>query len=128
MCKNLCMVNMVRSENNSETNSIEIDEALVDAWSKPVVCRVEVDLPAWMAQLTGHKNWEVFNEEETDEYMTYAMRLGAKEAEVTLYHSGYALVDVDGKSLFDGTLTNGKNAYAHLSYFNPESGEPITFN
>lgn len=118
----------MQSENSSETSKIEIDDALVEAWTKPVVCRVEVDLPAWMAQLTGHNEWEVFNEEETDDYMTYAMRLGRQEAEVTLYHSGYAVVDVDGKSLFDGTLTNGQTAHAHLSYFNPENGEPITFN
>jgi hypothetical protein len=47
---------------------------------------------------------------------------------VTLYHSGYAVVDVDGESLFNGTLTNGQNACAQLSYFNAEDGEPITFN
>ena len=119
---------VMQPENNLETNKIEMDETLVEAWVKPVVCRVEVDLPAWLAQLTGHKDWEVFNEEETDDYMTYAMRFGRQEAEVTLYHSGYAVVDVDGKSLFDGSLTNGQNAHAQLSYFNPESGEPITFN
>ena len=119
---------VMQPENNLETNKIEMDETLVEAWVKPVVCRVEVDLPAWLAQLTGHKDWEVFNEEETDEYMSYAMRLGRQEAEVTLYHSGYAVVDVDGESLFNGTLTNGKNACAQLTYFNPENGEPITFN
>jgi hypothetical protein len=118
----------MRPEPNVEASILEMDETQVEAWTKPVVCRVEVDLPNWMAELTGHKNWEVFNEEETDDYMSYAMRLGRQEAEVTLYHSGYAVVDVDGESLFNGTLTNGKNACAQLSYFNPENGEPITFN
>lgn len=113
---------------NVEASIMEMDKIQVEAWTKPVVCRVEVDLPNWMAELTGHKNWEVFNEEETDDYMSYGMRLGCQEAEVTLYHSGYAVVDVDGESLFNGTLTNGKNACAQLTYYNPENGEPITFN
>ena len=118
----------MRPESNIDTSILEMDEAQVEAWIKPVVCRVEVDLPNWMAELTGHKNWEVFNEEETDDYLIYAMRLGRQEAEVTLYHSGYAVVDVDGESLFNGPLTNGKNARAQLTYFNAESGEPIMFN
>ena len=118
----------MRPDSMTEVSKLEMDEAQVEAWTKPVVCRVEVDLPNWMAELTGHKNWEVFNEEETDECMTYAMRLGRQEAEVTLYHSGYAVVDVDGESLFNGTLTNGKNACAQLTYFNAENGEPIIFN
>jgi hypothetical protein len=113
---------------NIEENLLEMNDDQVAAWTKPIVCRVEVDLPYWMAELTGDKNWEVFNEEETDDYMIYAMRFGRREAEVTLYHSGYAVVDVDGESLFNGTLTNGQNACAQLSYFNAEDGEPITFN
>lgn len=114
-------------ENNTKYSAV-LDDAQIEAWSTPIVCRVEVDLPAWMTQLTGNKSWQVLSEDETDDCITYAMRSGRKEAEVTLYHSGYAMVDVDGKSLFDGTLTNGENAHAHLSYFNLENGEPITFN
>ena len=121
----------MKSESNTKYTAVQeepLDEALTRAWAKPIVCRVEVDLPGWMTQLTGKKSWEVLSEDEADDYITYAMRSGRKEAEVTLYHSGYALVDVDGESLFDGTLTNGQNAHAHLSYFNLEDGEPITFN
>lgn len=117
----------MQAENNTKYTTA-LDDELTEAWVKPIVCRVEVDLPGWMTQLTGKKSWQVLSEDETDEYITYAMRSGRKEAEVTLYHSGYAMVDVDGESLFDGTLTNGKNAHAHLSYFNLEDGEPITFN
>ena len=118
---------MMQPENNTKYIAM-LDEASVEAWAKPIVCRVEVDLPGWMAQLTGKKTWQVLREDETDDYITYAMRSGRKEAEVTLYHSGYAMVDVDGESLFDGTLTNGQNAHAQLSYFNLDDGEPITFN
>jgi hypothetical protein len=105
-----------------------LEEEHLNAWSKPIVCRVEVDLTGWMMQLTGHDDWEILGEEENEHCLSYAMRLGRKEAEVTLYHSGYAVVDVDGQALFDGTLTNGKNDWAQLSYFNAEDGQPITFN
>lgn len=97
-------------------------------WDAPVICRVEVDLPGWLEQLTGRANWEVYDEEEKETYMSFAMRLGRQQAEVTLYHNGYAVVDVDGKALFDGSLTAGTSECAHLSYYHAESGEPITLN
>jgi len=52
----------------------------------------------------------------------------AKVAEVTLYHNGYAVVDVDGQALFDGTLTSGTSDCAHLTYYHANSGEPVTLN
>ena len=104
------------------------------AWDAPIICRVEVDLPGWLAQLTGDNKWEVVSEDEDETCISFAMRekasakLAPKLAEVTLYHNGYAVVDVDGKALFDGTLTNGTSDCAHLSYFHAESGEPIILN
>jgi hypothetical protein len=118
----------MQQEQNIEFSPGTLDDVQAESWLKPVVCRVEVDLPGWVAQLTGKKSWQVLSEDETEEYVTYAMRSGKKEAEVTLYHSGYAMVDVDGQSLFDGPLTNGQSAHTHLSYFNLEDGEPITLN
>lgn len=97
-------------------------------WDSPVICRVEVDLPGWLEQLTGRANWEVYLEEEEDGYVNFAMRLGGQQAEVTLYHNGYAVVDVDGQSLFDGSLTTGTSECAHLSYYHADSGEPIILN
>src|SRR3954464_9484306 len=85
-----------------------------EAWNSPVVRRVEVDLSGWMQQLTGHSEWEVFDEEQDESYMSFALRLGRQEAEVTLYHNGYAVVDVDGLALFDGTLTTTTSECAHL--------------
>ena len=105
-----------------------IEANAVAAWEAPVVCRVEVDLPGWMEQLTGRANWEVYGEEEDEGYMSFAMRLGRQQAEVTLYHNGYAVVDVDGRSLFDGALTTETSPCAHLSYYHAESGEPIVLN
>jgi hypothetical protein len=100
----------------------------LSTWDAPIVCRVEVDLPGWMQQLTGQGNWEVYEEEEEDDRLSFSMRLGKREAAVTLYHNGYALVDVDGKALFDGSLTTGTSECAHLSYYHADSGEPITLN
>ena len=97
-------------------------------WDAPIICRVEVDLPGWLEQLTGRANWEVYDEEEKEDCMSFAMRLGLQEAEVTLYNNGYAVVDVDGHALFDGSLTTGTSQCAHLSYYHAESGEPITLN
>jgi hypothetical protein len=99
-----------------------------NAWDAPVICRVEVNLPSWLEQLTGHANWEVINEEEDESSMSFAMRQGKQQAEVTLYHSGYAVVDVDGQALFDGTLTAGTSDWAHLSYYHADSGEAIMLN
>lgn len=99
-----------------------------EAWETPVICRVEVDLGAWLEQLTGQPDWEVFAEDEDDSYMSFAMRQGRQHAEVTLYHNGYAVVDVDGKALFDGTLTTGTSTCAHLSYYNAQTGEPVMLN
>lgn len=117
------------ADSNSTFDSIGLHTGEADhpAWNdEPIICRVEVDLPNWLAQLTGSKNWEVYREHETDTCINYVMRQEAqsKNAEVTLYHNGYAIVDVEGEALFDGVLTTGTSENAHLSYFHA-SGEEI---
>lgn len=101
-------------------------------WDEPIICRVEVDLPSWLTQLAGGKGWEVYAEDEEENCISFAMReTSAKDpklAEVTLYHNGYAIVDVDGKALFDGSLTTGTSQCAHLTYYHADSGEKITLN
>jgi len=37
-------------------------------------------------------------------------------------------VDVEGKSLFDGSLTAGTSDCAHLTYYHADSGEKIMLN
>jgi hypothetical protein len=115
---------------------MELD-ASYPGWDEPIICRVEVDLPSWLTQLTGGDEWEVYGENEDENCISFAMREKAtkkatkavpKIAEVTLYHNGYAVVDVDGQALFDGTLTSGTSECAHLSYYHAESGEPVTLN
>lgn len=96
------------------------------AWDDPIICRVEVDLPAWLKQLTGDKQWEMLSESEDENCIIYMMRHKTqtnKQAEVTLYHTGYALVDVDGESIFKGTLTRDDSDFAQLSYFDAEGEE-----
>lgn len=121
------------------TELIELNNVNHPAWDEPIICRVEVDLPAWVSQLAGGSRWEVVGEDEDETCISFAMRekiaaaslspkLTPKLAEVTLYHNGYAVVDVEGKALFDGTLTSGTSSCAHLSYFHAESGEPILLN
>lgn len=125
----------------SAPNEIELNNAAHPEWDEPVICRVEVDLPGWLAKLTGQPHWEVYSEEEAENCISFAMRAHHKEtltntsedratsmqAEVTLYHNGYAVVDVNGKSLFDGALTTSTNDCARLSYYHI-SGEPIALN
>ncbi len=101
-------------------------------WDEPIICRVEVDLPGWLSQLAGGRDWEVYSEAEEENCISFAMRQGSKLApklaEVTLYHNGYALVDVEGQSLFDGSLTAGTSDCAHLTYYHADSGEQIMLN
>lgn len=107
-------------------------EAHHPEWDEPIICRVEVDLPSWLSQLAGGKGWEVYSEDEEETCISFAMReVSAKTpklAEVTLYHNGYAVVDVEGKSLFDGSLTAGASECAHLTYYHADTGEKVTLN
>lgn len=135
------MTNQKESQLNIK-ELVELNGISHPAWDEPIICRVEVDLPGWLKQLTGGKLWEVYGEDEEETCISFTLRelhahasasakdkvIATKLAEVTLYHNGYAVVDVDGTALFDGTLTNGTSDCAHLSYFHAESGEPITLN
>lgn len=122
----------------NQHNAIELLQAELNhpEWDEPIICRVEVDLPAWLSQLAGGRDWVVYSEEEEENCISFAMRQdsaqGSKQApklaEVTLYHNGYAIVDVDGRSLFDGSLTSGASDCAHLTYYHADSGEKITLN
>jgi len=116
---------------------MELDDTTYPEWDEPIICRVEVDLPSWLTQLTGGNEWEVYGENENENCISFAMREKAtkkalksapKIAEVTLYHNGYAVVDVEGQALFDGTLTSGTSECAHLSYYHAATGEPVTLN
>ena len=120
--------------NTNLQTAIEIltTESKRSEWDQPIICRVEVDLPAWLTQLTCGQDWEVYSEAEEENCVSFAMRQGPEQmpklAEVTLYHNGYAIVDVDGEFLFDGSLTSGAGDCTHLTYYHADSGEKITLN
>lgn len=133
------------TNNDIDTSTqIELTQVNHPAWDEPVICRVEVDLPGWLAQLTGDRYWEVCGENEEETCISFIMRpkgapniadhhhlpkrdLVSKQAEVTLYHNGYAIVDVDGQEVFDGSLTSGTSDCARLCYYHV-TGEPILLN
>jgi hypothetical protein len=122
-----------------DRTQIELNQFDHPAWDEPIICRVEVDLPGWLAQLTGDRSWEIYGEDEEETCISFMMRQKPsaeqqplkkpvpKQAEVTLYHNGYAVVDVDGEALFDGSLTTGTSECAHLSYYHA-TGEQIILN
>jgi hypothetical protein len=130
---------MTNESKSTDNTQIELNQFEHPAWDEPIICRVEVDLPAWLAQLTGTRHWEVCAEDEEDTCISFIMRQKnddiqkrvthnlPKQAEVTLYHNGYAVVDVDGEALFDGSLTAGTSDCAHLSYYH-STGEQIILN
>jgi hypothetical protein len=129
MIKDINMTDISNTKNIYELLQSEVNRP---EWEEPIVCRVEVDLPAWLSQLAGGRDWEVYSEDEEENCISFAMRQGSKVtprlAEVTLYHNGYAVVDVEGKALFDGSLTAGTSDCAHLSYYHADTGEQITLN
>ena len=92
-----------------------------------IVCHAEVDLPVWLGQLTGKSGWKLYSEEESEMCEAYSFRRGEEEAQVVLFHSGHAIVDVGDHTLYDGSLLNDPGA-ATLNYFNAKSGEPILLN
>ena len=93
-----------------------------------VICKVEVDLAGWICSLSGRNDWEVWSESENDNHVIYFLKQESQDAEITLYNTGYARVDIDGKSVFQGDII-GKNASsAYLSYYSAESGEKILLN
>lgn len=92
-----------------------------------IVCHAEIDLPEWLKRLTGKSGWELCREEEGEVCEAYAFRRGADEAEVVLFHSGHATVDVNDRRLYDGSLLDDP-ASARLNYFNAASGEPVLLN
>lgn len=122
------------TDTNHQQDAVELLEVdfLHPEWNEPIICRVEVDLPNWLSQLAGGRAWEVYAEDEEENCISFALRETSaktpKLAEVTLYHNGYAVVDVEGQALFDGSLTTGTSNCAHLTYYHADTGEKITLN
>lgn len=104
-----------------------LEPSAVSAFDYSVVCHAEVDLPSWLKELTGKAGWMLSDEEEAELCDVYSFQRGVEQAQVVLYHSGYATVDVDDHTLYDGHLTFAPG-FARLQYYNADSGEPVLLN
>jgi len=93
--------------------------------TESVICKLEVDLVKWLAELSGKGGWEVYSNDEFDSYTTFLLRKGNVDAEVTLYQGGFAQVDLDGKSVFYGDLLKHSVRNVHMSYYATDNGEKI---
>jgi len=112
-------------KDNVKNNNLDNDNLLLyDA----VVCKVELDLGKWLEQLTGGIGWEIWSESENEHYVSYHLKFKKQNAEITLYHSGHALVLIDEKQIFDGDLIEKRNSIAKLSYYNIDDGEKISLH
>ena len=115
---------IIMKEKKIESHLIDLPSdsfSLLDS----VVCKVEVDLASWLSHLSGQKNWEVWSELENDNHIIFFLKQDSQDAEVTLYSSGYARVDIDGEAVFQGDIIEKNASAARLSYYNIESGERI---
>lgn len=99
----------------------------ISAFDYSIVCHAEVDLPSWLQELTGKTGWRLSDEEEAELCDVYSFQREAEEAQVVLYHTGYATVDVGDRTLYDGHLAFAPG-YARLQYYNADSGEPVLLN
>ena len=120
------MINLeiIMKNKNFESHSINLPSdylSLLDS----VVCKVEVDLTGWLRDLSGRKDWEVWSESENDNYVIFFLKQENQDAEVTLYNTGYARVDINGEAVFQGDIIEKNASAARLSYYNIESGERI---
>ena len=93
-----------------------------------VICKVEVDLTKWLTDLSGRKDWEVWSESESDNYIIFFLKQEDQDAEITLYNTGYARVDINGEAVFQGDIIKKNASSARLSYYSVESGEKILLN
>jgi hypothetical protein len=93
-----------------------------------VICKVEVDLAGWLCTLSGRKDWEVWSESENDNHIIFFLKQEDQDAEITLYNSGYARVDIDGEAVFQGDIMKKNTSLACLSYYSVESGKKILLN
>ena len=118
---------IIMKEKKIESHLIDLPSdsfSLLDS----VICKVEVDLASWLSHLSGQKNWEVWSESENDNHIIFFLKQDNQDAEVTLYSSGYARVDIDGEAVFQGDIIKKNTSLACLSYYSVESGKKILLN
>ena len=92
-------------QNKTEYDTIKknIDQDYL-AITETVVCKLEVDLIKWLADLSGKDSWEFYLDNEFQNYSTFYLREGDEEDKVILFTGGFAQVDLNGKSVFYGDI------------------------
>jgi len=118
------MINYEVNMNDTQNNNLYLPADLLSL-SDSVVCKVEVDLAGWLEDLSGGKGWEIWSELENENSISFFLKLENDNAEVILYTSGYAIVDINGESVFNGDLIEKRTPGAKLSYYRVEDGEKI---
>ena len=118
------MINYEVNMNDTQNNNLYLPADLLSLCDS-VVCKVEVDLAGWLEDLSGGKGWEIWSELENDNSVSFFLKLEDDNAEVTLYNSGYAIVDINGESVFNGDLIEKRALGAKLSYYRAVDGEKI---
>ena len=117
----------IMKEKKIESHSINLPTDYLSLLES-FVCKVEVDLTGWLSDLSGRKDWEVWSESESDNYVIFFLKQENHDAEVTLYNTGYARVDINDELVFQGDIIKKNASSAHLSYYSIESGEKILLN
>lgn len=103
-------------------NNLELDHlTLMDS----IICKVEVDLVGWLADLSGGKGWEVASDNAFEHYVTFFLRKENNYAEITLFNGGFAQVELNEQIIFYGDLLAVKNKSAQMNYYALQSGEKI---
>jgi hypothetical protein len=120
-------LNTIMKEKKLEIHSINLPSNHLSLLES-VICKVEVDLTEWLSDLSGRKDWEVWSESENDNYVIFFLKQENQDAEVTLYNTGYARVDINDELVFQGDIITKNASSAHLSYYSIESGEKILLN
>jgi|TARA_B110000967_G_C18324134_1_gene288957 hypothetical protein len=115
------------NEKKIENSTLNLDLDLISLFD-PVVCKVEVDLAGWLFDLSGDNGWKVDSEQENENYTSFFLNYGDQQAEVTLYHSGFAQVDIEGKLVFHGDMLEKSCKKAKLNYYRMDSGDKILLN
>lgn len=110
-------------QNKTEYDTIKknIDQDYL-AITETVVCKLEVDLIKWLADLSGKDSWEFYLDNEFQNYSTFYLREGDEEDKVILFTGGFAQVDLNGKSIFYGDLLKGPINNVRMSYYTADSG------
>lgn len=114
-------------KNKTNKSNLSLDLDLV-SFLDPIVCKVEVDIAGWLFDLSGGDGWKLDSEQENENHTSFFLKQGEQQAEVTLYHSGFAQVDIDGQLVFHGDMLEKSCKKAKLNYYRVDNGDKILLN